>query len=167
MSYASAGRTGEAVWGVFICHCSMCPTEDCVLHGGAPWAAVPRPSYQGPVDRSANSRFAERGRCGECGAAVYIRYHCEPHTDWVALPTLHADVLPEPLGAEGMPRVWHIHWAPTAPDYETVDERSWPRSPDGDEFWECDPCRPLGAPAPAVCRRCYLPACSCESSSDG
>ena len=40
---------GGKVWGVFYCHCSMCPTSEAESNSGVGWAAIPRPKYFGSI----------------------------------------------------------------------------------------------------------------------
>lgn len=67
-------------WGIFICHCSMCPGDHA---RGIQWCAIPRASFQGDIRVQHKSEFAERGYCAKCGDPIYLRYRCELHTDWV------------------------------------------------------------------------------------
>ena len=80
---------GGKLWGVFFCHCSMCPTSEAESHGGVGWAAIPRPKYFGSILEKSSSNFSTRGLCMECNGAIFIRYHCEDYTDWVLFQTLH------------------------------------------------------------------------------
>lgn len=144
---ATAHLDERQVWGMFVCHCSMCPAADrrATWSSGAPWVAVPRVSFRSSngskVQVRRSSSFASRGACGNCSSSLFIQYDCEVHTTWV-----HADLMPK----SWVPvKVHHIHCCST----ESVED-GWPCHP-AYEPWEPDPCRPACAPLPRVCRLCF------------
>ena len=149
---ACSANGSDNVWGVFVCHCSMCPAEhrSDAYWGGAPWAAVPRATWSGAaVKEQRSSAFGTRGVCSSCGDALYIRYDCESHTDWAHAGVFSSGVLD---GA----RIDHIHC-----------ERELGhgiRCHKAFEPWVVDPCRPAGTPAPVVCLKCFQTECTCSSS---
>ena len=132
----------------FVCHCSMCPSHDCVYGNddgkGAPWVAIPRPLYSGKLKEIQSSTFATRVRCATCNDAIYLRYDCEPHTDWIFANTISKDfdIRSQPLE--------HIHAETNGPHvYDgQVSSTSW-------GTWTPDLCRPVGTPAPTVCMHCF------------
>ena len=142
---------GGKLWGVFYCHCSMCPTNEAESHGGVGWAAIPRPKYFGSLLEKSSSNFATRGVCIECNGAIFIRYHCEDYTDWVLYKTLH----PKPNHTPS----WHIHCKGKGESYDDTIPAT-----QGWECWDPDPCRPNGSEPPSVCFRCFLTSKDCKCS---
>lgn len=127
----------------------MCPAVDrsAGFSGGAPWVAVPRPSYVDDALRvHRSSAFASRGSCGLCDRGIFIRYDCESYTDWV-----HADCFELERPIQTIGGTWaHIHCLPTEEGYGDG-------VPVYDSFqpWEPDPCRPNTEEAPMVCLTCF------------
>ena len=166
--FTSAGPA----WGIFVCHCSQCPSSDrtymdAVLGAGAAWVALPRVMLQAvgtDADEQAlevvtSSSFAQRARCRLCGSALWIRYASEAHTDWVHLDSLAGSG--NTAGACAGAPLCHIHCEGVgAGENGSSGSR---RGADGRrafakfEPWEPDPCRPEGALQPAVCGVCWLP----------
>ena len=139
---------GSEIWGIFYCHCSMCPLNDAETHGGVGWAAVPRPQYIGPLCVEYSSDFAMRGYCKECHRSVFIRYQCEDYTDWVLQKTIRKKSDP--------PKSWHIHCKGRRSDFndKLPVYQGW-------ACWDPDPCRPKTCLTPKVCFRCYLKSWQC------
>lgn len=98
-----AGPGPDGVWGIFVCHCSVCPRGK----KGTAWCAVPRCTFSGPpLTMQRTTSFAQRGSCSECGEAMLVRYEGERCTDWVSLETIRDGVpgLPWAPG-QSLPRV--------------------------------------------------------------
>lgn len=149
----------------FICHCIMCPTRDRIYHNGAPWIAITRPTfYQGKLRVVRSSTFATRTRCFTCDDAIYLRYDCEPHTDWIHASTLaHSDENPE-FDFTTQPSLEHVH----ADTNASVNSNDGHTSSDNFGSWTPDICRPSDIPEPNVCLTCFqlLPGhCTCTSPS--
>jgi protein-tyrosine phosphatase len=140
----------------------MCPNADkSASHGSAaPWVAIPRQNYVGDtliITRSSN--FASRARCSKCDAGIYLRYDCEPHTDWVLGSNLAA---PFDLAITDYEHIHHPSINGTHQDGHNCST-SW-----GKWVSIADPCRPFGTPPPEVCMTCWqsMPdQCSCCTAS--
>lgn len=159
---------------LFVCHCSACPPRDKTwkfavplpLAAGAPWVALPRlwtaksePPFPSALVVTRTSSFAVRSRCGICDAAVFIRYDCEAHTDWV-----HADVLAPAAALASLPPAAHINCGAAA---ATADCSSCVQGIyAGYEPWVPDPCRAPDTQVPEVCRTCFQlrTGCSCRGA---
>jgi hypothetical protein len=149
---------GAQLWGVFFCHCSMCPSSGAESHGGVGWAGIPMPQYTGPLRETASSTFGVRGTCRECGTAIFIRYQCEDHTDWVLYKTIDA-----PSNSYPKDRCWHIHCKGIIEAGSGFGDgipvcQGW-------ACWEPNPCRPVGLDVPKVCFRCFVTSNVCECSA--
>lgn len=151
---------------VMVCHCFACDPRDKtyadpVLGKGVPFVGIPRASFSGSAVAVRASPFSEWIRCGDCGANVALRHDCEPHTEWVLAPTLH-DFDLESHRDDNLAHIHSLSHQPTGGD-GCPSSIAW-------GSWEPDLCRPPGAPAPDVCRRCFqtksdLSSCACASGS--
>mmetsp|Transcript_15937 Transcript_15937/g.24009 ORF Transcript_15937/g.24009 Transcript_15937/m.24009 type:complete len:191 (-) Transcript_15937:73-645(-) len=146
----------DRVWGILICHCSMCPDKDknyidSILGPGVGFLAVP--NYRvikgsDLINTMRTSTFAHRTRCGVCDTGLTLSYDCELHTDWIVIDTLdkaskeYALTLPKQ----------HLHCS-TVPESGLGADgcMAFP----GWEPWVPDPCRPVGYPIPNICNNCF------------
>jgi hypothetical protein len=99
------------------CHCSIC--RRC---SGAPavvYATVPLEHFEllrGRTRRYRSTDFGERGFCGDCGAAIWMRVAHAPETLDITVATLDAP--------EAVPPGFHIWTESRIPWFDTRDESS-------------------------------------------
>lgn len=149
-------------WGVFICHCSMCPDHsytDTKVGSGVGWLAVPRDedlytsASRAFVEAKRSSEFAQRGFCRLCKAQLTIQYDCEPFTTWICIDRFACGIGRERILALTKNKA-HIHC-------HTIEEGAEGRGEDGIpafhswEPWLPDPCRPEDCEDPIVCTKCF------------
>ena len=135
----------------FICHCDMCPPTDRSYQNAAPWIAISRPIYTGNLEIIRSSNFATRTRCINCKSGIYLRYDCEPNTDWI-LGTIFN---PSQFNYQNQP-LEHIHSNTNGlnPIDQQPSSTSW-------GTWTPDLCRPANTSAPSICMTCFQLQTNC------
>jgi len=85
------------------------------------------------------SEVAQRGFCNGCGSTLFMDYHGESHSIWVAMGTLDTDRSIPPLHAE---RDSHIFYNATTMDH--LNDKKWRELSSFEDFgtYRPDPCQP-------------------------
>ncbi len=147
-------------WGIFICHCSMCPDKsytDTRVGSGAPWLAVPKGQLYDEASHAfvlevRSSGFAKREECKECGSKLTMQYDCEIFTTWICVDRL--DIGRQRVLEAAKNRA-HIHCRQTVPaGGECIGDDGIPAY-HAWEPWLPDPCRPDHSKEPLICLSCF------------
>ena len=152
-------QDASAIWGVFICHCSMCPEKTYVDQNcgpGMPFAAIRLDALTytnaSNIIAKRTSSFATRSQCKICTESMALQYDCEKYTTWLCIDRLHA---PMKSYLRPMTLVAHIHCGKSIDGNSSAVGDDGYRAFSGWEPWIPDPCRPKTVPEPRVCQTCF------------